>query len=303
MPRKTSTKNLHKGNIIDTVDGFDVIECRSCKFRHVNPIPTDQELSKLYSESFYRNEKPKYFKEAEEDYEWWMLTYKNYYKIFENYTKGRRLLDIGSGPGYFLKCGKEMGWDVMGFEPSKQAYEYSVKNGLNVINDFFTDKSAKPYGKYDVIFMSLVLEHLPNPKELIKTAKKFLKPKGILCIISPNDYNKFQEILKSNLGYKPWWVVPLQHINYFNFDSIQDFLKRMNFNILNSYGTFPMEYYLLSGDNYVANNKLGRKSHGKRKEFEKNLYLHNPNLLNSFYASLAQNKIGREFIILASPKK
>lgn len=299
--KKLITKK-HIGPLLDKVDNYDVIDCLSCKFIHIFPIPTEKELAKLYTDQFYSHEKPQYFSDAEEDFEWWMLTYENYYRIFEKNTKGRKILDIGSGPGYFLKCGADRGWKVLGFEPSKQAYDYSKKLGVSVVNDFYTAKKIEKYGKFDVVFLSLVLEHLPDPISLLQEVKKALKLNGILCILSPNDYNPLQKILKDDLGFKPWWVVPLQHINYFNFKSVKSFLKRGGFKIKDLYGTFPMEYFLLSGDNYVGNSTLGRQMHRKRKEFEINLHRNNPKLLNSLYSQFAKVSIGREFIILATPK-
>lgn len=294
----------HYGEVIDSKDGFDVIECETCGFKHVIPIPTPEELEKLYKEEFYSTEKPKYFKDTEEDLEWWEMTYRNYYQMFEKYCQkgNRRLLEIGSGPGYFLKCGKELGWDVLGFEPSKQAYEYSQKFGVKVVNEFFNERNADKYGKFNIVYMNTVIEHLPDPISLIKIAKSVLNPNGFICIISPNDYNPLQNILRNNLGYEPWWVAPPQHINYFDFKSIKKLLERLGFEIVESTGTFPMEFFLLSGDNYVGNDELGRKCHFKRKIFEKNMYKHGREYLNSIYKSLANNYIGREFVVIGRVK-
>ena len=87
----------HCGEIIDSKDGFDVIECEECGFKHVVPIPTEEELDKFYTKQFYSKEKPQYFERSEEDLEWWNETYKNYYKIFDKYIikKKKRLLEIG----------------------------------------------------------------------------------------------------------------------------------------------------------------------------------------------------------------
>lgn len=290
----------HYGIKVDSKIGYDIIECEVCGFKHVIPIPTPEELHTLYKDEFYSTEKPKYFKDVEEDVEWWEMTYRNYYQTFERYCKleMRRLLEIGSGPGYFLKCGKELGWDVVGFEPSKQAYEYSTKFGLEIVNDFFSKNSVVEYGKFDVVYMNTVIEHLPDPISLLKIAKDVLNPNGIICIIAPNDYNPLQNILRYDLDYDPWWVVPQHHINYFDFVSIERVLEKLGFEIMESTGTFPMEFFLLSGDNYVGNDKLGRKCHFKRKEFEMNMYKYGNEQLNMIYKSLADNGIGREFVVI-----
>jgi SAM-dependent methyltransferase len=290
----------HKGKVIDRVEGYKVIDCQECGFKHVSPIPTDEQLDKLYREKFYTKKKANYLKDAEADLEWWTETYKNYFHLLEKHAPGKKLLDIGSGPGYFLKTGKDLGWDVTGFEPSADAAEYASKKlKVKVINDFFGADKAKDLGKFDVVCLSLVLEHLPNPVGLLKEAKSVLKPGGVIFIISPNDYNPLQKVLNESLDFKPWWVSPEQHINYFDFESAQRLLKKLGFKTVEINTSYPMELFLLSGNNYIGNRILGRKCHQQRKNFEINLYKHNPELLNSLYADLAKNGIGREFVVIA----
>ena len=42
-------------------------------------------------------------------------------------------------------------------------------------------------------------------------------------------------------------------INYFNLDTMKKLLENFNFEILESISTFPMEFFLLSGKNYIEN--------------------------------------------------
>jgi SAM-dependent methyltransferase len=301
---KSNGKN-HSGRILDSKSGFDVIECDVCEFKHIIPIPNSEELKNLYEEKFYSSEKPEYFKNVQEDLQWWELTYRNYYKMLEKYCQKnkRKLLEIGSGPGYFLKTGKKLGWDALGFEPSKQAYEYSKKLGVKVVNNFFDEKSANKYaGQFDVVYIDTVIEHLPDPISLLKNARKTLKPGGIIFITTPSDYNPLQTILRKDLGFKPWWVFPPQHINYFDFDSIKKLVKRVGFNVLDLSATFPMEFFLLSGKNYVDNERIGRECHAKRKNFEINMYKNNSGKLRAIYTALAKHGIGRDFIIIGKKK-
>ena len=62
--------------------------------------------------------------------------------------------------------------------------------------------------------------------------------------------------------------------------------------------TFPMEFFLLSGDNYLSNNEVGRECHSRRKMFEVNMYKNEAEYLNKVYRDLASNGIGREFLII-----
>ncbi len=102
-----------------------------------------------------------------------------------------------------------------------------------------------------------------------------------------------------NQAYTPWWVVPHHHINYFNFHSMRKLLLSIGFDILESFGTFPMELFLFFGDNYVGNNKIGRECHKKRKKFELAMYKSCPELFKDFRKLLAEKGLGRELVFIA----
>ena len=94
----------HSGLVLDRVNEFDVIECLSCGYKHVVPIPTQEELEQVYREDYYSHEKPLYLDEHLEDLDWWNLVYDDRYDYLESQLPGesRSLLDIGSVPVYFL---------------------------------------------------------------------------------------------------------------------------------------------------------------------------------------------------------
>lgn len=87
---------------------------------------------------------------------------------------------------------------MLGIEPSIESFEYSKKRGLDVINEYFGVNNYKKLGSFDVIHMHEVLEHLPNPQNIISLSKKMLNPGGLICIVSPNDFNPLQESFITN---------------------------------------------------------------------------------------------------------
>lgn len=289
----------HAGETLDEVDGSTILNCTVCGFAHVMPLPSDEELQKFYEKDFYDSEKPDYFKDAEKDMDWWMATYDHYYDLLEAHTTGRRLLDIGSGPGYFLDAGVKRGWDVLGFEPSSSAADYSSQRGLTVVNDLYTAEKADPYGFFDAVMISLVLEHVLDPTRLIEDAKKVLAPGGLLCVIVPNDYNPLQKLLVAQHGFKPWWVVPTHHLNYFSIESLTKLLQSRDFAPVEVEMSYPMEFFLLSGRNYVADSEVGRVCHTERKALEMALLAGNKTLLQDLYRLWAKEGIGREVVLVA----
>lgn len=238
----------HKGCVLDSVKGFDVIQCQTCGFKHIIPIVTTEETEKYYSEQFLQ-ERPSYVDRYEEDLDWWKMVYAEKYDMFEEYLPAgcRRILDIGCGLGLFPQEGKERGWEAIGIEPSRQAAEYARHLGLEVINEPFSQKHVEDLGRFDIVHMHEVLEHIPGPTDMLRLAHQLLEPHGLLCVIVPNDYNPLQRLLREQLGFKPWWVGPQVHINYFDFESLEQLLCSLGFQVLLKTATFPMEVFSIDG--------------------------------------------------------
>ncbi|MCF8076618.1 MAG: class I SAM-dependent methyltransferase [Desulfotignum sp.] len=302
---KKRTWHQHQGLILETKNGFDVIDCSLCGFKHIVPIPTPEELEKTYKHEYYTREKPLYLERYREDLDWWNMVYDERYEILEKHLSPtrRRILDIGSGPGFFLLRGKERGWITKGIEPSNQAVLHSQELGLEIANDFFSKETAKKLGRFDAINMSLVLEHLPDPVHFLRIAYESLDEGGVLSSSVPNDFNPFQNVLRDTLEYEPWWVAPPHHINYFDFSSLRKLLERCGFEIVHQEASFPMDMFLLMGENYVGNDALGRECHEKRKRFEMNfIKAEFRELKQALYKNLSNLGLGREAIFFAKKK-
>ncbi len=292
----------HAGEVRDSVGGFDVIGCETCGFKHIVPVPTPQELDEVYRQEYYSIEKPLYLERAREDAEWWDTVFADRYDTLEHLLppQGRRLLDVGSGPGSFLMHGNRRGWRTVGVEPSRQAAEYSTSLGLDVVEAFLTVELAPQLGTFDAIHASEVFEHLPDPRMMVALLRDMLAPGGVVCISVPNDYSPIQATLRDACGYSPWWVAPPHHVNYFDGDSLERLLTAAGLDVVLREATFPIDLFLLMGENYVGNDELGRRCHALRKTFELNLVAGGHNdLKRSMYRSFSDLGIGREVVIYA----
>ena len=65
----------HEGTVMVLDKNFDVIDCQLCGFKHIIPIPTVEELEKVYQHDYYMQEKPLYLERYREDIDWWNMTY------------------------------------------------------------------------------------------------------------------------------------------------------------------------------------------------------------------------------------
>jgi len=172
--------------------------------------------------------------------------------------------------------------------------------GLDIVCDFLTDERSRDLGTFDVVYMHEVLEHIPDPEAMARRAFSLLDPKGLLCVVVPNDYNPFQAALRSTMGFEPWWVAPPHHINYFNSASLAALLKRTGFDIAHVETTFPIDLFLLMGDNYVGDDKVGRECHKRRMTFELNMERSGlTGLRRGIYKSFGEQGLGREIVMLA----
>lgn len=299
---ETVLTEKHTGPVIHTKNGFSIIDCQVCQFKHVYPLPTKKELAEIYQHDYYTTSKPFFIEQSEEDRQWWSLVFNERYEIFESLLqkKQRKLLDVGTGPGHFLSIGYERGWQTMGIEPSLQASEYAINHGLKVIQGFFDESSIKDLTSYDVIHANDVLEHIPDPIGFVKLAYKLLKNRGIICIAVPNDFNILQKKCVELKNITPWWIAPPHHLNYFDFQSLSLLLENNGFNVEYKDTSFPMEIFLAMGDIYTKDDELGRTCHKKRVQLES--FLQDAGLSKlkrQWYNHMAEQGIGRHVILYA----
>ena len=304
----------HGGKVLKKIERFRIIDCDKCQFIHVMPLPSELELSKLYKKKYYTKVKPNYIKKYQKEIDYWNLIFDEKLDFLETKikTQTRSIFDIGSGSGYFLLRAKEKGWAVDGVEPNLIAADHSRKIGVPVINDFFGNVNIHTMKKFNAINLFDVLEHVHNPIEVLENCYKLLKPKGIIVIEVPNDYNPLQKIVQNTLKKEEYWLTILtksrnyhwaskmDHLNYFNFQSLNRILKRLDFKIIYQQSTFPLELFLLMGDDYLKSEKIGKKIHQKRMNLEKRLLSQkNQHLKKELYEKFAEIGIGRTAVIYA----
>jgi SAM-dependent methyltransferase len=292
----------HSGLLIDSVNGFDVVACRACGFTHLLPIPLPADLERMYRDEYYSTEKPDYIAEVREDLDWWNLVYRERYELLEGYLPAdrRRIIDVGSGPGYFLSHGRARGWAGLGLEPSADAAAHASAQHVETVQAILSPEATRQLGQFDVVQMSEVLELVPDPGASLRLVRSLLSPGGLLCLVVGNNYNPFQLALRAAYGASPWWVQPPVHINYFNSESAATLVTSCGYEVLHTEANFPIEMFLLMGDNYLGNGPVGRQCHHKRVCFEKNLVAAAMgSVKRQLYEALARCGLGRQALFIA----
>ncbi len=266
----------HKGHVLVSVEGYDAIECERCEFIHVVPLPTTDELAEYYATSFYEASKPDYLANASRDREWLNIGYDTKLDMLDKALEHaprepggrRRILDIGSGPGHFLLRARERGWDVVGLEAAPAAVEFAQGLGLEVHQGYFEGTDDWGLGTFDAVHMQHVLEHVPDPRQLLTSIGNLLKPGASLCIEVPNDFSVVQEVLFTGMNFPAWWVAPPDHLNYFSKKSLESLLDVSGYQCESWTTEFPIDLLLLAGIDYVNSSEVGASAHARRKEAE-----------------------------------
>lgn len=291
----------HSGSIIGRANGFGILDCSDCGFIHIDPVPRPQDLDRVYREEYYSDEKPLFIERVREDLDWWESVYDDRYEFLESRLPdgARSVLDIGCGPGYFLERGRKRGWECFGMEPSKQAAAHAKGLGLDVANSFFSTETATALNRrFGAVHLSEVLEHVPDPGQVLRTAASIMERGGVVCCVVPNDFSPVQKVLAGKLGFSPYWLAPPHHINYFSFPSLSGLMEKSGFRVISSTSMFPIDFFLLMGDNYIGDDGLGRACHARRKRLD--LLLNEPGLKafkKEMYELMARHGVGREMIV------
>lgn len=101
------------------------------------------------------------------------------------HPQGSSLLDVGCGIGSLMSVAVEEGLSCQGIEPNPHAVRYARGNGLiQVIEGRFSAEHFE--SMFDFVVIDSVLEHVPEPKTMIRDALSVLRPAGILYISVPN---------------------------------------------------------------------------------------------------------------------
>ena len=206
ISKKTRDSKKHK-----------IIRCLKCNHTQLWPIPTLNDEKKFYDENLQdknindvgsikrarRKMMPDNTRRAE--------------LVSKIITKRSRILEIGSGHGFFLDIMKKNGYDITGFEISKEKRKYSKKVTKVPVLDININEKIPTVKPFDIVVLFHTLEHIIDPVILLKNIKKLLKPKGKVLVEVPNcdDFH-----LGLNKSYKKFYW-ERAHIHYFNSKSLK----------------------------------------------------------------------------------
>ena len=181
-----------ESQVVAVVDrqGLDVdtVACLQCPTLYSRNRLTEESLSVFYQD-FYRN---LYGGLDSPDNDWFDQQTKNGRRIFTlldnnkllpNSDTSLRVLEIGAGAGGALVPFKEAGHSVLGIDFDEKFLDFGRSKGLSLQRGGIQDLDGLK--TFDVVLLKDVLEHLPDPLQVLRIIRESLSEKGIAYIQVP----------------------------------------------------------------------------------------------------------------------
>ena len=240
---------------------YSISKCTKCNHLITLPRIRNNDLSNLYGKFYPRkNLTPdSIIEEAKSENSRfskilrWLKGTNNQGQFF--IKKNQSLLDIGCGSGVSLIEATYMGANAYGVEADPNIKSLAEKLNLNISIGNFDKKTY--YGKiFDLIVLNQVIEHIPEPRNLLEIIKEKMSSKSKLIISFPNTKSFWRYI-----SGKKWinWHVPY-HLHHFDDSNFERMVKECGFKIINKKTITPNIWTVMQIRALFKSEKIGKKS-------------------------------------------
>lgn len=270
-PACGSTEIKHVRDVKDhflSQEVFGLDQCSACLLLFTNPRPAMDLIGEYYkSEDYVSHSSTKKGLVNSVYNKVRSITLNQKLKLVNTHASGKRLLDIGAGTGHFAAKMKSGGYTVTGLEPDEDARR--VCKELNHVDLLpLENLYSDTLGKFDVITMWHVLEHVYDLHKDLLRITSLLETGGVFIIAVPN-YKSYDA-----QAYGEFWAaydVP-RHLYHFEPASLIPMIEKLNFSLVEM---LPMKFdsYYVSmlsekykGGSILSALKTGWKSNSRSKE-------------------------------------
>lgn len=146
--------------------------------------------------------------------------------------QGGHLLEVGCGSGATLQSIATKGWQVTGVDLDEAAVKNARSKGLEVHQGSLCAQNFMA-NSFDAIVMSHLIEHVPNPTELLNECYKLLKKDGVLIALTPNAGSDLHKYYGRN------WIgldAP-RHLQIFTLKSLANIATKTNYSSVKVFST------------------------------------------------------------------
>jgi 2-polyprenyl-3-methyl-5-hydroxy-6-metoxy-1,4-benzoquinol methylase len=167
---------------------FTLDSCSACRCLFLNPMPGEEEIAGFYPKQYWWSAaKTDPLKKLESVYRRMAL---RGHVAFISKAAGvgarQDLLDVGCGSASLLALMKQRGFRVMGVDFSSEAAAVAKQeNGVQVVVGSLED-AAFPASSFDIVTLFHVMEHVTNPRDVLREVGRILRPGGSIVLQVPN---------------------------------------------------------------------------------------------------------------------
>lgn len=211
-----------------------IAQCKGCSLIYVTPRLKNPE-------GVYWGDAERYLKEAKLIFEGKAShhrdsNYRDDLRLIHKYKPTGNFLDIGTNMGFFLRNAKKWSeWKLYGVEPSPSLSEMARKYfGLNIKTSFLENAGFESEF-FDVVTMTDVFEHIPEPGRILNDVHRILKPDGILFIKVPNGlFNMFKFYIAKLTGRLSHYDIfdSYEHVVHYSDWTLKQMLKKCGFKVI-----------------------------------------------------------------------
>ena len=257
---------LSGGDRLNGLPGdFCVVKCRSCGLKRTNPRPDPASIGFYYPVDYdpYTQSMVTPSPPRKGGWRGWARRFFNTQSTILPTVEPGSMLEIGCAAGFRMQSMSDLGWNVLGLEPSAEAAEFARARGFEVANCDL-ESASYPEGSLDMILGWMVLEHLHSPVECLEKMHHWLRSDGWLVFSVPNagsyEFRMFRDAwfalqLPTHLfHYDPRTVETVLNKSGWRLERV--FFQRNNANLIYSLGYRCRDWGLVRLGNFLVEGSL-----------------------------------------------
>jgi len=205
-------------------NGYPIVRCNNCELIFLRPMPGTEEIAAMYDDydptQMYLGKIRKKILTA---------TYKQ--KLAARFLEGssRKFLDIGCNLGAVCEAARRQGYDATGIDLDDATLQKARELFPECRFDCMTSYDLAESGeKFDLVFCTEVLEHVPETHHFAASFRDLLNERGILYLTTPDAGHK--RIPDDFISWDE--VKPPEHVMFYSRQTVKRLLEEHGFEII-----------------------------------------------------------------------